>query len=526
MSITTTSTKDSYTGNNSTSTPYPITFKYLEDSHITVYVDGVALSNSYYTLTGDGSLGTGQFTTALEYASTQKVVVVLDFRNPATGEVELDQPVELLETGALSSSTLEEAYDRLNMQIRRVWRKAQDVLTFSSDEGGAGSTGTANTLLGFDGSGDLGEIPNSTFVESSGGINNISDVTITSPSNGEGLAWNGSAWVNSATGNGDAFVSNPLSQFASTTSLQLKNTITDETGSGALVFATSPTLVTPALGTPSAIDLTNATNYPETNGTVQGTGATTLNIVATDEGTVAGNARGENSVDLQTERTLATEVASGDQSAIIGGKNNTAIGASSFVGGGNLNTASGLQSFVGGGNANSATAQYSGVLAGVTNTAGGNNSFVMGGYGNTASGARATVMVGATSTASGDDSLAVGGNVGASHRGAKMFGSYQTGVAFDSKIINEFGVQCDNFRLELGTPAVGDVLTCNHTDGSSEWSAPAKVVYTVATLPATPAQGDVAMVTDATATTFHSIVAGTGSNIVPVFNDGTNWRIG
>jgi hypothetical protein len=34
------------------------------------------------------------------------------------------------------------------------------------------------------------------------------------------------------------------------------------------------------------------------------------------------------------------------------------------------------------------------------------------------------------------------------------------------------------------------------------------------------------MVTDATATTFHSIVAGTGSNIVPVFYDGTNWRIG
>jgi len=44
---------------------------------------------------------------------------------------------------------------------------------------------------------------------------------------------------------GDALVANPLSQFAATTSLQLKNNITDETGSGALVFATSPALVTP-----------------------------------------------------------------------------------------------------------------------------------------------------------------------------------------------------------------------------------------------------------------------------------------
>lgn len=50
-----------------------------------------------------------------------------------------------------------------------------------------------------------------------------------------------------------------LRQFASTTSSELASVISDETGSGNLVFATSPTLVTPALGTPSAIVLTNAT---------------------------------------------------------------------------------------------------------------------------------------------------------------------------------------------------------------------------------------------------------------------------
>ena len=33
-------------------------------------------------------------------------------------------------------------------------------------------------------------------------------------------------------------------------------------------------------------------------------------------------------------------------------------------------------------------------------------------------------------------------------------------------------------------------------------------------------------VTDATATTFASIVAGGGSNAVPVYSDNTNWRIG
>ena len=38
--------------------------------------------------------------------------------------------------------------------------------------------------------------------------------------------------------------------------------LSDETGTGAAVFGTSPTLVTPNLGTPSAAVLTNATGYP------------------------------------------------------------------------------------------------------------------------------------------------------------------------------------------------------------------------------------------------------------------------
>jgi hypothetical protein len=50
--------------------------------------------------------------------------------------------------------------------------------------------------------------------------------------------------------------------------------------------------------------------------------------------------------------------------------------------------------------------------------------------------------------------------------------------------------------------------------------------YTVATLPVSPAKGWTAMVTDANATTFASIVAGGGSNNIPVYYDGTNWRIG
>ena len=45
-------------------------------------------------------------------------------------------------------------------------------------------------------------------------------------------------------------------------SANLASAVTDETGSGALAFATSPTFVTPALGTPASGTLTNATGLP------------------------------------------------------------------------------------------------------------------------------------------------------------------------------------------------------------------------------------------------------------------------
>lgn len=50
--------------------------------------------------------------------------------------------------------------------------------------------------------------------------------------------------------------------FAAPSSANLRAVLTDETGTGSAVFANSPTLTTPNLGTPSAVTLTNGIGLP------------------------------------------------------------------------------------------------------------------------------------------------------------------------------------------------------------------------------------------------------------------------
>jgi hypothetical protein len=100
-----------------------------------------------------------------------------------------------------------------------------------------------------------------------------------------------------------------------------------------------------------------------------------------------GDPRGLHAVDLQSARSAATQVASGDYSVISGGRDNTASGVYyATVGGGRGNTASGWGATVGGGGFNTASRTHATVGGGERNTASGDAATVGGGDGNTASG--------------------------------------------------------------------------------------------------------------------------------------------
>jgi hypothetical protein len=104
-----------------------------------------------------------------------------------------------------------------------------------------------------------------------------------------------------------------LAGHAATTSAELRGVISDETGTGSLVFATSPTLVTPILGTPTSGILTNTTGYTAANLAGLGTGVATFLATPSSANLAAAltDETGSGAVVLGTSPTIASPTITG-----------------------------------------------------------------------------------------------------------------------------------------------------------------------------------------------------------------------
>ena len=107
------------------------------------------------------------------------------------------------------------------------------------------------------------------YVDKSGNLTlsgSVNKITMTAPATSATLTLaDGSSFITSG-----AYSTTFTTTGTTTLTLPTSGTVTalgnTTTGSGSIVLATSPTLVTPALGTPSSATLTNATGLPINSG--------------------------------------------------------------------------------------------------------------------------------------------------------------------------------------------------------------------------------------------------------------------
>ncbi len=183
----------------------------------------------------------------------------------------------------------------------------------------------------------------------------------------------------------------------------------------------------------------------------KGTGAV---LTALPDGTaVGGNARGSYATDLQHHRAIATQVASGNNSTIGGGRDNSVLSVRSVVAGGFTNTiTSGESSVISGGASNTVNVAATGIA------------FIGGGTLNSITGAGSVIGGGRSNTVTGTDSVIVGGNSNSTGSSTQSF----IGGGFSNAAFNNYSVICGGYdNTSVGTSGfVGGGESNNHSAGS------------------------------------------------------------
>lgn len=236
------------TQNATTNSSYADNHLYLNDGYATAAAQTGGLVVNYLPTATNDTVAAGGFTAGVVSTSNPTV---------ATTGAATFAASDLIQISAATVPT--------NNGLFEVLSHAANVLTIR----GIGTTATVE------------DFSQNQFTTSAGAAGAIRKVSVSVLRSGTDGVWEVAA--GSSTGltfANLARVTDNLSVFAATTSAQLAGVISDETGSGALVFATSPTLVTPALGTPASGTLTNCTSLPISTG-VSGLAANVATFLAT-----------------------------------------------------------------------------------------------------------------------------------------------------------------------------------------------------------------------------------------------------
>lgn len=150
MSVQTSTSLVQYIGNASTETPYPVTFPFLEDSHLKVVVtdeagiDTLLTRGTDYAVTGAGQPQGGSIVTTAALAVTYRLTIYREV--PAT------QLTSYAENGEFPAASHEKALDKLTMLVQQNARSASTALRVPETRSGLPDIQPQpTTVLGFDG---------------------------------------------------------------------------------------------------------------------------------------------------------------------------------------------------------------------------------------------------------------------------------------------------------------------------------------------------------------------------------------
>ena len=160
MTISTTSIKNSSSGNNST-TVFNYTFKVSDEDEIQVIIrdatgaETVKTKTTHYTVSGVGNANGGSVTFTTGNVPTNTETVVLRRSTPQT------QGLDLIENDPMPAENIETAYDKLTAISQELQEQVDRSIkisrtnTMTSTEFAVDATNRANKVLAFDSSGEI-----------------------------------------------------------------------------------------------------------------------------------------------------------------------------------------------------------------------------------------------------------------------------------------------------------------------------------------------------------------------------------